>query len=130
MRYPLNTVPLNGGQVLYGSGVASISLTASGFSNKQKYGISTAAISRVTASGTLKKAKRGQSGKAPLVLTASGALKQAVGAIGTAPITVTANYGIPSPKNIANPSGATHPSRELRVPADGRIVDISPEGEF
>lgn len=130
MRYALNTVPINGNQILYGYGTAALALTASGFSSRQKYGVSTAALTVLTASGQMKKAKSG-SGTASLSLTAAGTMKQAVPAYGqAAAMTLTARYGIPRPKYI--PPGVTngHPSRELRIPADGRIIDISPEGEF
>lgn len=127
----LNTVAINGSRVLYGYGAAAaMSLEASGFNNRQKFGVSTAAVTELFAVGTMKKAVGGIGAAALIDLQATGTMKRAAAGRGVAALTdLSAYYGIPKPKYI--PQGVTtgHPSREIRVPADGRIVDISPEGE-
>lgn len=130
MRYPLNTVPLNGYQRLYGSGKAAIALTASGFTAKQKTGVSTAALSEVLAAGAMKQAKKAAS-IANIRMFVSGGLKQAKPAYSTAAIIdLTVHYGIPDPKNIPAEFNPTHSSRVVKVQKQWREIDIYAESEF
>lgn len=131
MRYAINVVAINGSQRLYGSGVAFIQLGASGFSSRQKYGISTAAVTELFAVGAMKKARPGTGAAAMLDLDANGNLAQGTPGRGDdAPLSLFASYGIPRPRYIPPGVTVTMSNREVRIPADGRIVDISTEGEF
>lgn len=128
----LNTVTINQSRIRYGYGVAAaIKLDASGFSSRQKFGVSTAAVTELFAVGTMRRALSGSGDAALIDVDAAGTMKRAAAGRGLAALTqLNARYGIPDPIYI--PPGVTvgHTNREVRVPPDGRVVDISSEGEF
>ena len=118
MRYALNTVPLNGNQTLYGSGVADIEVIARGYTAHQKTGVSAAAITDITATGTLKKAKYG-SGIAQISVDADGAIKKGRPAYGNAvTVELSGRFGIPDPKIPPSQFYLAHRSRIIYVPIE------------
>lgn len=127
MRYALNTVPINGNQTLYGYGVADITVTASGFTNKQKTGVSTAALSEVLAVGAGVLAKTALS-NAEVVLDADGEMTKAVPAYSSAVlIDISARHGIPNPVNIPSEFNPTHGSRVFKVQREDREIQVYAE---
>jgi len=115
MRYALNTAPINGYQTLYGSGVASIVISVTGYSAKQKTGVSAAAITDIEAIGALKKAKHG-SGIARISVDADGKIKKGRPGYGKAvTVSLSGRFGIPDPKLPPSQFYLAHRSRIIYV---------------
>lgn len=130
MFYPINSTPINGNQTLHGFGSAAMTLNASGFTAKQKTGVSTAALSEVLAVGAMKQARVGAGSGLIEVLAIGTIQKASPGPQSTADISVTANYGIPNPCIIPTEFAPTHRSRVIVVKKDGRVVDVYAESPF
>lgn len=135
MRYPLNTVVLNGWLTLYGSGTADVAIQVEGAEQSHKTGSGTASVA-IDASGSGVMGVGG-SGALDVVIEAVGSSRTAV-AGGSAPVEMMVEVILAIRRPPVRPQAmtATHHSRitvvapqefALRVASENRTSRVPPE---